>query len=33
VVRLGVREANIYFDAFVPTGMEPSADLEHHRPF
>ena len=25
VVRLGVREANVYFDAFVPTGaVEPS---------
>jgi NAD(P)H-flavin reductase len=25
VVRLGVREANVYFDAFVPTGLiEPS---------
>ena len=26
VVRLGVREANVYFDAFVPTGAaEPGA--------
>jgi NAD(P)H-flavin reductase/ferredoxin len=24
VVELGVREANVYFDAFVPTGVEPS---------
>jgi len=23
VVRLGVREANVYFDAFVPTGVNP----------
>jgi hypothetical protein len=22
-VELGVREANVYFDAFVPTGVEP----------
>jgi ferredoxin-NADP reductase len=26
VVRLGVREANVYFDAFVPTGGEPTAN-------
>jgi propane monooxygenase reductase subunit len=26
VIRLGVREANVYFDAFVPTGAaEPGA--------
>jgi propane monooxygenase reductase subunit len=25
VVRLGVREANVYFDAFVPTGVDPGA--------
>ena len=23
VIQLGVREANVYFDAFVPTGVEP----------
>jgi NAD(P)H-flavin reductase/ferredoxin len=25
VVRLGVREANVYFDAFVPTGVDPGS--------
>ena len=26
VVRLGVREANVYFDAFVPTGVDPGVN-------
>lgn len=28
VVQLGVRDANVYFDAFVPTGLEPSANTD-----
>jgi NAD(P)H-flavin reductase/ferredoxin len=31
VIRLGVREANVHFDAFVPTGVEPSGLVSRRR--
>jgi NAD(P)H-flavin reductase/ferredoxin len=33
VIRLGVREANVYFDAFVPTGAEPGGPSHDREQF